>query len=144
MGDPVTLTVIGIGMQVGSGVLGAAGDAKAASFKASEAATAARYGKIAAAETDTGIREELRSVVGNIRAIRASSGISPDSPTTDAIIANESRISERQRRIQVNNINAQVNSDTNASAFYQQSASDAFLYGSLGAFGGGLKSLASL
>lgn len=142
MGDPVTLAIIGL--QVGSGIAGAAGDAKAVSFKASEAATAARYGKIAAAETDTGIREELRSVVGNIRAIRASSGISPDSPTTAAIVANEGRISERQRRIQVNNINAQVTSDQNSSAFLTQSAKDTFLYGTLGSFGKGLGSLASL
>lgn len=134
---------IAIGMQVAGGIGQAAGEAKAASFKASEAAAAARYGKIAAAETDTAIRGELASVVGNIRAIRASSGIDPNSPTTQAIIDAEGKVSERQRRIQVGNLNAQVTSDQRGAKFLAKSGADAFLYGSLGTIGKGITSTIS-
>lgn len=144
MADPVTLAVIGITAQVGSGILGAAGEAKADSFKSAQAAQAARYGKIQAAETDTAIRENLSDVVSNIRAIRASSGISADSPTTTAIIENETKMAERERRIRVNSILGQVGSDEASSQFFKTAAGDAFLYGTLGSFAQGFKSFASL
>lgn len=144
MGEPIStaLLVVGTGMQVGSGIASAAGDARAQSFKAGEAAKAARYGKIAADETVTSLSEELRSVIGNIRAIRASSGISPDSPTTDAIIGAESAASDRERRIRVANIMGQVESDEDSSRFLRRSSRDTFLYGSLGSIGRGFSSLA--
>lgn len=130
-------------MNIAGGVAESAGAAKGEAFKGQEAATAARYGKIAAAETDTNIREELKTTVANIRAIRASAGIDPDSPTTAAILANEGRISERERRIRVGNIMAQAASDKRAAQFYKSAAPNTFLYGTLGAFGSGFTSLAS-
>jgi len=119
-------------LKLAAGVGEAGANAAATDFKAGEAAVAARRGKIAAAETDTAIREELSSVIGNIRAIRASSGISPDSPTTDAIIDSETRASERQRRIRVGNITEQAASDERSSGFLRSSANSQFLYGTLG------------
>lgn len=146
MGDPVTLGVAaliaGTTAQVGSGVLEAAGEARADSFRASEANAAARRGKIAASETDVALREELRSVLGNIRAVAASAGRSPDSPTTLAILENETRISDRQRRITVSNIEEQVSSDKRSAAFLTTSARDKFIYGSLGSVGRGFSTLA--
>jgi hypothetical protein len=145
MGDPVSIALLaGTALSTASGVAGAVGDARAQGFKAEQAATAARFGKIAAAETDTALREELASVVSNIRAIRASSGISPDSPTTQAIIARESEVSDRERRIRVANILGQVEEDEKSSAFLKKSARDTFLYGSLGSFGRGFSSLSRL
>lgn len=144
MGDPISMLLIaGTAMQTASGIAGAAGEARAQSFKASEAAKAARYGKIAAAETDTHMRQELAAVVGNIRAIRASSGIAHDSPTTQAIIANEETVSDRERRIRVANIMGQVESDEASSKFLKKSARDTFLYGTLGSVGRGFSTIAS-
>ncbi len=133
---------IGIGLEVASGIMKARGEAEALGQRSAEAAVAARQGKIAAAETDAHLREELRSVLGNIRAVRASSGISPESPTTAAILDEESRVSERQRRIRVGNINRQVESDTRAASFLRRQSRDAFLYGTIGAFGRGFSSMA--
>jgi hypothetical protein len=118
-------------LQVASGLAEGAAESRAMSFKAAEARTAARQGKIAAAQTDTAVREELANVISNIRSIRASSGISPDSPTTRAIIEKEGGIAERERRIRVGNILAQVSSDTRSARFFSQSADSAWLYGGL-------------
>jgi len=146
MGDPVTISAAllfaGTTAQVGSGIAEAAGDARAQSFKASEAAVAARHGKIAAAETDTALREELSSTIGNIRAIRASAGIGPGSPTTDAIIESEGKVSDRERRIRVANILGQVGSDERSATFLRQSSRDTFLYGTGASIGRGFSSLA--
>jgi hypothetical protein len=133
---------IGIAMEVASGVMKARGESKGLAFKSSEAAVASRQGKIAAAETDTHLREELRSVIGNIGAIRASSGIAPDSPTTQAIVDNEGRVSERERRIRVGNIMSQSESDERSSRFFKGASRDAWLYGTIGAVGRGFSQAA--
>ena len=83
-----------------------------------------------------------RSTIGNIRAIRASAGIGPDSPTTDAIIADETRVSDRERRIRVANILGQVGSDERSATFLRKSSRDTFLYGTAASVGRGFSSLA--
>lgn len=129
--------------QFASGLAEGAGQARAMGFRAAEAASAARRGKIAAAQTDTQLREELAGVLASIRAIRASAGISPDSPTTQAILEEESRVSGRERRIRVGNIMAQVESDERSSRFLRSAARDAWLYGALGGLARGSSTLAS-
>lgn len=136
--------IAGTVLKVGAGIGGAAADARAQGFKAEQAATAARYGKIAAAETDAALRQELSGVLGSIRSIRASSGIDPNSPTTEAILARESAISEGQRRTQIANILGQVASDEASAAYLKKASRDTFLYGTLGAFGQGFSSLSSM
>ncbi len=144
MGEPIsTALMVGAGaLQIGSGVAQAAGDARAAAFKGQQADAAARAGRVAAAETDTALRDELRGVISNIRAIGASSGVDPNSPTTAAIIANESAASERERRIRVANIERQADSDAASGRFFRQQGRDAFLYGSAGALSRGFSTLA--
>lgn len=138
-----TLNLAATGLQLASGIAGAAGEAKATAYKSAELAKAARYGKIAAAETDAQLREELSTVIGNIRSVRASAGVDPNSPTTQDIIANESRIAERQRRIKVGNLNAQAESDANASDYLKKLSGDQWLYGTIGALGSAFGSLSS-
>lgn len=135
------LMAAGLALGVGGGILKARSNKRAADFEAAQAEVAARHGEIRAAETDAQLREELSSVIGNIRAIRASSGISPDSPTTQAIIDEESRVSERQRRIQVFNELAQAQSDRRSAGQLRRSGREQFLYGSLGSVGSGLMTL---
>lgn len=146
MGDPVStaLLVGSAALSTASGIGAANGDYAAAQFKADQADEAARRGKIAAAQTDTALRDELGQTIANIRSIRASSGIDPASPTTDAIIANESRISEHQRRIQVGNILDQSQSDATSADFLRKSSRDAWLYGSIGAFARGAGTLSRI
>lgn len=142
MGAVAPLAAVAAGASAGSSLFRAAGESRAARFKAEEAARAARAGRIAAAETDTQMREELRSVIGNIRAIRASAGIVSDSPTTAAVIGEEERVADRERRIRVSNIMAQAESDERASRFFRRSAKDAWLFGGLDALSRGASFLA--
>lgn len=126
-----------VALTTAAGLAKAGGEAAATDQKAADAAVAARRGKIAAAETDTVLRQNLADIISNIRTVRASASIDPNSPTTAAILANETDKAERDRRIRVANIEAQVDSDENASAFYRNSANNQWLYGSLAAIGGG-------
>lgn len=137
------LIAISAGLNVASGLAQAAGDSRAAAHRSAEAQEAARKGRIAAAETDTTLREELSSVIGQIRSIRASSGISANSPTTAAIIDNETKVSDRERRIRVNNILSQADSDDRSAAYLRRSSRDAWLYGGLNAVGRGFSTLAT-
>lgn len=133
---------IGIALEAASGIMRARGEAQGLAHRSAEAAVAARQGKIAAAQTDTHLREELTSTLGNIAAIRASSGIAPDSPTTQAIVDNESRVAERERRIRVANIMNQSESDERSSRFLKRSSRDAWLYGTIGSIGRGFSAAA--
>lgn len=132
-----------IGLEVAAGIMKAKGEGEALAFKASQAAVAARAGKTAAAETDTHLREELRTTLGHIAAIRASSGVDPASPTTQAVADNEARISERERRIRVQNILSQSDEDLRSSRFLRGAARDTFLYGTLASVGRGFSSAAA-
>jgi hypothetical protein len=144
MGDPVSMMVVAAGASTASGLFSASGQAQATSYQSAQAAVAARRGKIAAAETDTTLRQNLQDTIGNIRAIRASAGIDPNSPTTQAIIASESAKSERSRRIQVANAEAQVAADEWSSRTLSRISGDQWLYGSLGALAGGAGSFAKM
>lgn len=138
MGDPISIALLaGTAASTGAGILGARSEAQATAFRSGEAAVAARQGKIAANETDAALRRELDTVIGNIRSIRASAGIDPNSPTTRAILAEETKVSDRERRIRVGNIMAQVGSDERAAKTLARSSRDQWLYGTLGAVGRG-------
>lgn len=142
MGDPVsTALLIGVGAKTGAGILQARSEAQGLGFKSGEAAVAARHGKIAADETDAALRRELDTVIGNIRAIRASAGVDPNSPTTRAILAEETKVSDRERRIRVGNIMAQVGSDERAAGQLKKLSGQTWLYGTLGSIGSGLTSV---
>ena len=134
--------------QVGFGAAGAiakgAGDAagyRHAEDKAQRMALAART---AADETDAQLREELTTTLGNIEAIRAAANIDPTSPTGLAIMDEEQRVSDRQRRIKVGSLKAQATQYDRDAAFYGSMAGPALGLGFLNAFSGGIKTLAGL
>jgi hypothetical protein len=114
---------------------GASKAAQGDQFEAKNAANAAQIGQTKAAETDADMRRKLTSQLSNITAIRAGAGLDPNSPTGAAISANVQGVADLSRTQAVQNIQNQVTSDENASAFYTSSASSALMGGELGAFG---------
>jgi hypothetical protein len=99
----------------GSMALGAAsalesseGAAAGQEFMAAKAEKAAAYARLQAEQTDVHAREELNTVIGMIGTMRAAANIDPSSPTTAAIDAKESKISDRNRISQVNSLKAQA------------------------------------
>lgn len=119
-----------------SGVVGAMGASAAQSWEAQKAKRAAEVGRVRADQIDASYRDELNSTISNIRAIRSSSGASPYSPTGMAIEANQEKISNRDRKIDVGNQRMQANQDEADAKFRKSAASTAL-------FGGVAKSLPS-
>lgn len=95
----------------------------------------ASYGEIKANETDVAMRQDLESTMGNIFAVRAAAGGSPDSPTMGAITQNVQGQADRDRGRAVRNIMAQVQEDKMAQRFYQRAGGRALLGSSLSAGG---------
>lgn len=91
MADPVTL------LTGGSLLLSGIGGAIGYNQQAQQSKNAAATGRIQANQIDAGYRDELNSTINNIRAIRAGTGVSADSPTTQAIEDQNTATSERNR-----------------------------------------------
>lgn len=81
----------------GSLLLSGVGGAIGYGQQAQQAKNAAATGRIQANQIDQSYREELNSTINNIRAIRAGTGVAADSPTTQAIEAENSKVSDRNR-----------------------------------------------
>lgn len=121
------------------------GEQAADEMQAARADKAAEFGKLNAGLTDTVMRENLNTTLGNIEAIRAAGHVDPTSPTTAAIMDRQEKISDRQRTSALVSINAQV-ADDQASAVYLRKAGayavtqskTAALAGVLGGIGKGL------
>ncbi|MCK1445428.1 hypothetical protein IVB43_23875 [Bradyrhizobium sp. 48] len=92
-------------------------------FQADRAERAAQFGELQATLTDTTMRENLNTTLGNIQAVRAAAGIDPTSPTTAALMDQSSSRSERQREAAVGTLKAQSAEDR-ASADYLRKAGD--------------------
>lgn len=119
-----------------SGIIGAQGAAAGQKWEAQKAQRAAEVGRVRANQIDATYRDELNSTIANIRAIRASSGASVGSPTGMAIEADQQRISDRDRKIEVGNQRMQANQDEADAKFRKSAAKNAL-------FGGIAKSLPS-
>lgn len=99
-------------------------------FMAGQAERAAALGRVKAEQTDTALREELNTTLGNIDVIRAAAGTDPFSPTAMAIKDKEAAVSERNRRIAVSNITAQAD-ERALEAKYRNRAGNLALLGGL-------------
>lgn len=117
--------------QLQSGKANAAGSA----YQAEKARQAAEYARLQADQTDVQMREELRTTLANIDAIRASAGTNPDAPTAVAIRANETRVSERERGIRTLSLRQQANQYDADAQFYRQAAKAQLRAGYIGAAG---------
>lgn len=127
MGDPVSLTV---GASIASAGLGAGGSiakgfgvSSADDAAAARAERAAEMGRLQAENTDTAMREQLNTTLGNIQVIRAAAKIDPSSPTSAVLMDRQRMLSDRQRSSALLNIQSQVSEDE-ASANYLQQAGD--------------------
>lgn len=98
------------------------GDSAASAFAAEKSRKAAEFGRITADQTDTQFRENLMDTLGKIDAIRASSGVNPDSPTAVALADEETRVSDRARTNRVASIRGQALQD-DADALYRDRVS---------------------
>lgn len=119
-----------------SGVVGAVGASQAQQWEAEKAKRAAEVGRVRANQIDASYRDDLNSTISNIKSIRASSGASMYSPTGMAIEADQQRISDRDRKIEVGNARMQANQDEQDAKFRKSAAKTAL-------FGGVAKSLPS-
>ncbi|QEE47491.1 hypothetical protein FVA81_24060 [Rhizobium sp. WL3] len=116
-------------------MVGALGQSQGQKWEAEKAKRAAEVGRVRADQIDATYRDELSSTISNIRSIRASSGASMNSPTGMAIEADQQRISDRDRKIDVGNQRMQANQDEEDAKFRKSAARMAL-------FGGAVKSLA--
>nr|DAH75486.1 MAG TPA: hypothetical protein [Caudoviricetes sp.] len=104
------------------------------SQSAQQAKTAATVGRIQADQIDSSYRDELTSTINNIRAIRATTGVAADSPTTQAIEAYNTKTSDRNRSRDVASRQIQANQSEQDAKFFKTSAG-------VSLFGGAAKSL---
>lgn len=123
--DPVSL-IVG-GLSLASGFISGKGDQAAQNYKAQQSERAAQIGKIQADQVDASYRSELNSTIANIRAIRSSAGVDPNSPTGMAIDAKQEQTSNRDRSIEVANKRMQATQDEEDAKFYRSSAKSALL-----------------
>lgn len=92
-------------------------------FQADRAQRAAEFGQMQATLTDTTMREQLNTTLGNIEAVRAAAHADPNSPTGAALLDSSEALSDRQRMAAVGSIKAQSAEDL-ASADYLRKAGD--------------------
>lgn len=110
-------------------------------FQAARAEKAAQFGRAQADLTDTTMREQLTTTLGNIDAIRAAANIDPTSPTTAAVRDYNTMLSDRQRMAAVGSQRAQADEDIAGANYLRQAGRFAYTQGLVGAgakIGGGL------
>lgn len=112
-----------------------------ADFQAVRAERAAEFGKVQADLTDTTMREQLNTTLSNIDVIRAAARIDPTSPTTAAIEARQSMLSDRQRTAAVSSLRQQAADDEASAKYLRESGDFAVKMGYLDA---GVKTAAAL
>lgn len=92
-------------------------------FQADRAERAAQFGAVQATLTDSTMRQNLNTTLGNIEAVRGAAGVDPTSPTTAALMDRSESLSDSQRMAAVGSIKSQDEEDL-ASAAYLRQAGD--------------------
>lgn len=115
-----TSAMASTGFDIAGKIFKGFGEKSAQDFQAAKDQRAAEIAKLRADQTDTQLREQLHTTLGNIDAIRAASNIDALSPTTAAIKANETRVADRQRQIAVGNLQAQAREDQLSAKYHQE------------------------
>lgn len=117
------LSIASLGLSAYSSIAKGQGAKAGAEAQADRAERAAEFGRLQADLTDTTMREQLNTTLGNIDVIRAAGRIDPTSPTTGAVEDFERMKSDRQRTAALLSIKGQVAEDT-ASAKYLRESGD--------------------
>ena len=134
MGDPATLTMLALaGASAG---FNAYGQSQAQRYAATVAERDAMVAKTQAAETDTQLREEMNRTLARISTIRANATVGLDSPTTQAVMDEQRRIADRERRIRVGNLDMEARAKRDEAAFRRSAANMALVGGGLDAVTG--------
>ena len=126
-------TIGSLAFDAGGSILKGQGEKEGQNFMAAQAERAAQLGRIKADQTDASLREELNTTLGMIDVTRAAAGTDPLSPTALAIKENEARISDRNRRTAVGNIQAQADERELEARYRRRAGETALLGGFLGA-----------
>lgn len=134
----------GLALQAGGQIYKGYGEKDSQNFLAERDKRAAEIGRIKANQTDIALRDELRTTLGNIDAVRAASGIDPLSPTTAVLKGEEMRVSDRDRMTRVANIRAQADEDDLTADYRRKVGRDALIGGFLGAGASTLKGLSTV
>lgn len=116
-------SIASLGLSAFSSITKGQGTQAADEFQAAKAERAAQFGRLQAELTDTTMREQLNTTLSNIDVIRAAGRVDPTSPTTAAIEAHNTMLSDRQRTAALLNIKSQISEDE-ASAKYLHEAGD--------------------
>ncbi len=125
MGDPLTTSL----MMGSSLLLEGYGGAVGSNHQAQQALNAATTGRIQANQIDNSYREELDTTIKNIRAIRAGTGAAIDSPTGQAIEAENTRVSDQNRSRDVASRRIQVDQSERDSKLFRNAAMASLLGG---------------
>jgi hypothetical protein len=115
------------------------GQQAAANYEAGRKDLAAKFARAQAAQVDAHLSEELNTTIANINAVRAAQGGSPLSPTTQALIDNESKMSDRERKLRVNNLKAEASEAEGAANYLRYSGKVAMGAARIGALSTVLK-----
>lgn len=126
-------TLGSLAFDVGGKIVGGQGQAASQEFMAERDKRSAELSRLKADQTDVFYRERLNDTIANIESIRAAANIDPTSPTSAAIIANEARISDRERQIKTASLRAQASEDDASALFRRRVGEDALLGSYLGA-----------
>jgi len=105
-----------------SGIIGAVGQYQAGNYAAAQSKRAAEVGRVQADQIDASYRDELNSTLANIKAIRSSAGVGSDSPTGQAVEADQMKKSNRDRIIDVGSKRMQATQDENDAKFRRSAA----------------------
>lgn len=136
------ISIMSMALGAASAVAQGNAESKASSQKAQDSLYAQQSAEINASATDAYYRNDLRTTLSNITAIRAASGMS-DSPTSQAVADYNTDQSDIQRTAKVTSYLSQAKQSGQASQYYQQAASDYQSIGYLNAGAGFLKGFSS-
>lgn len=126
-------SIASLGLGAASSVLKGFGQQSSLEMQSKRAERAAEFGKLNAELTDTTMREQLNTTLGNIDVIRAAARIDPTSPTTAAVEALETMKGDRQRSAATLSLRAQAAEDEASARYLHQAGDFAVLTGFLDA-----------
>lgn len=116
-------SIVSLGLTAASDITAGSGVQAQDDFQADRAERAAQFGAVQATLTDSTMRQNLNTTLGNIEAVRGAAGVDPTSPTTAALMDRSQSLSDTQRMAAVGSIKSQDEEDL-ASAAYLRQAGD--------------------
>ena len=133
---PLLLTFGAAALQAGGSLMQARGQANSMEAQAARSRRAAEIGKIKADQTDAALNDELVRTLDNVETIRASQGMSSDSPSAIAYAELMASRTDEQRRMRRANAMIDVAEAEDAARIYQGQARQALNAGYVNALTG--------